>query len=119
MDKFYVVPTSDSLISGLRGSSVLPDRPFHKFRASRSGDRLISCTSSDGFKSSKIGKNRSGYRRVGRVGWWFTWSYYMLMLLHMLAYFCLSDTSLFYLIACLQIKTGVCLKCSKLYNSKF
>ena len=37
-----------------------PDRPFHNFRASRSGDRWILCRSGDGFWSSKIVKGTVG-----------------------------------------------------------
>ena len=43
--------------------SLHPDRPFHNFRASRAGDRRISCssgTSCEGNESSKIG--------IGSVG---------------------------------------------------
>ena len=40
-----------------------PDRPFHNFRASKSGDLRILCSSgklSDVFGNSKLQKNRSG-----------------------------------------------------------
>ena len=43
---------------------ALPDEPFHNFRASRSGDRQMLCssgTSCDGFWSSKIVKGFVGY----------------------------------------------------------
>ena len=46
-------------VGGSRAGKQMPDEPFHNFRASKSVDRRILCTSGascDGFWSSNIGK---------------------------------------------------------------
>ena len=68
--------------------SVFPDRPFHNFRASRSGDRQIKCSSKtpcNGLWSSKVMKESVGLAEafyswrvlverlayLGKDVWWF------------------------------------------------
>ena len=64
--------TDLTVLLRLPSSSRLPDEPFHNFRASKSGDRLLLCSSgpsSDGFWGSKVVKGSVGSARSSNKLW--------------------------------------------------